>query len=235
MQEEKMCPYPGLRPFNDDESIFFKGRDGNIATIIELFEKKKFMMLTGASGDGKSSLVYAGVVPNARAGLFKAKYNNWAIADFRPERSPLDNLAKSLNQYFNFESSDALKKELSYGFSSLINIYKKSSLYIDTEGKDWKEADDAKKKLLKRKASNLLIIADQFEEFFTNTENYNNGIASVESQTVIHLLLETAKAALTEDLPIYIICTMRSDYIGQCAAFRGLPEYIGFSQFFVPR
>ena len=28
---------------------------------------------------------------------------------------------------------------------------------------------------------------------------------------------------------------MRSDYIGQCAAFHGLPEYIGFSQFFVPR
>ena len=28
---------------------------------------------------------------------------------------------------------------------------------------------------------------------------------------------------------------MRSDYIGQCAAFRSLPEYIGFSQFFVPR
>ena len=28
---------------------------------------------------------------------------------------------------------------------------------------------------------------------------------------------------------------MRSDYIGQCAAFRGLPEFIGFSQFFVPR
>src|SRR4029077_12566198 len=28
---------------------------------------------------------------------------------------------------------------------------------------------------------------------------------------------------------------MRSDYIGQCSAFRGLPEYIGFSQFFVPR
>jgi hypothetical protein len=28
---------------------------------------------------------------------------------------------------------------------------------------------------------------------------------------------------------------MRSDYIGQCAVFRGLPEYIGFSQFFVPR
>ncbi len=28
---------------------------------------------------------------------------------------------------------------------------------------------------------------------------------------------------------------MRSDYVGQCASFRGLPEYIGYSQFFVPR
>jgi len=34
---------------------------------------------------------------------------------------------------------------------------------------------------------------------------------------------------------VYVVCTMRSDYIGQCSAFRGLPEYIGFSQFFVPR
>ncbi len=48
-------------------------------------------------------------------------------------------------------------------------------------------------------------------------------------------MLETAKISLAEDLPIYIICTMRSDYIGQCADFRGLPEAIGFSQFFVPR
>ena len=34
---------------------------------------------------------------------------------------------------------------------------------------------------------------------------------------------------------VYIVCTMRSGYISQCSAFRGLPEYIGFSQFFVPR
>ncbi|MBL0047411.1 MAG: hypothetical protein IPP32_04840 [Bacteroidetes bacterium] len=235
MEEERICPYPGLRPFNDDESIFFRGRERNIETIIELFEKKKFMMLTGASGDGKSSLVYAGVVPQAKAGLFKAKYNSWAVADFRPERTPLDNLARSLNNFFKYESVDELKKELGFGFSSLVNLYKKSQLYIHPEGDAWLQADEAKKKQLKRKAANLLIIADQFEEFFTNSENYNNGMASVESQAVINILLETAKTALAEDLPIYIICTMRSDYIGQCAAFRGLPEYIGFSQFFVPR
>ena len=66
MQEQKICPYPGLRPFNEEESIFFRGREEHIDKIISQLEEKKFVMLTGASGDGKSSLVYAGVIPNAR-------------------------------------------------------------------------------------------------------------------------------------------------------------------------
>ena len=51
---------------------------------------------------------------------------------------------------------------------------------------------------------------------------------------IINCLLQ-ARIAKEENLPIYVVCTMRSDYIGQCAAFRGLPEFIGYSQFFVPR
>jgi len=192
-------------------------------------------MLTGASGDGKSSIVYAGVIPNARAGFFKAKFNNWLIADFRPERSPLKNMAITLAEKLGYTDIEYVEKELSFGFSSLINLYKKSPFYLDYNGQIWNSADEPDQKKLKRKAANLFILVDQFEEFFTNSENYNNGKASVNAQAVINLLLETAKIALAEDLPIYIICTMRSDYVGQCAVFRGLPEYIGFSQFFVPR
>ena len=82
-----ICPYPGLRPFNEDESIFFKGRETHVDEIISLLEKNKFLMVSGASGDGKSSLVYAGVIPNARGGFFKAKFNffnnhNWALQSF---------------------------------------------------------------------------------------------------------------------------------------------------------
>jgi len=235
MSEEKICPYPGLRPFNEEESIFFRGREEHIEKIISQLEEKKFVMLTGASGDGKSSIVYAGVIPNARAGFFKAKFNNWLIADFRPERSPLKNMAIALAEKLGYSDLSFVEKELSFGFSSLINLYKKSPFYLDYTTKLWKEASDPDRKKLKRKAANLFILVDQFEEFFTNSENYNNGKASVDSQAVINLLLETARIALAEDLPIYIICTMRSDYVGQCAVFRGLPEYIGFSQFFVPR
>src|SRR3954470_18488726 len=96
--EQMICPYPGLRPFNADEAIFFKGREEHIEQIIRQLEEKKFLMLTGASGDGKSSLIYAGVVPNAKAGFFKAKFNNWIVADFRPERTPLRNMAMAMSR-----------------------------------------------------------------------------------------------------------------------------------------
>jgi len=234
MPPKNICPYPGLRPFTEEESIFFKGRDVHIKQIIAQLETKKFVMLTGASGDGKSSLVYAGVIPDARAGFFKAKYNNWIITDFTPERSPLENLAATLSQQLELNISD-VQKELTYGFSAIIDLYKSTPYYLDYDGDEWKNADEETQIKHKQKASNLFILVDQFEELFTNNINYNRGKPSRRSQTVVNLLLETAKMALEQDLPIYIIFTMRSDYIGHCTAFRGLPEYIGFSQFFVPR
>jgi WD40 repeat protein len=230
-----ICPYPGLRPFNEEESIFFKGREQQVERLVKRLEEKKFLMVNGASGDGKSSLIYAGVIPYAKAGFFKAKYNNWIVADFRPERSPLKNLTASICKQLKIEDTAKTEKELGYGFSALCDLYKASSFYIDESKAEWLNADDKEKKILKRKGANLLVLVDQFEEFFTNPENYQNGIPSIESQKTVNLLLETYKLAAAQDLPIYVVCTMRSDYIGQCAAFRGLPEAIGYSQFFVPR
>jgi hypothetical protein len=232
---EPICPYPGLRPFNEEESIFFKGREQQVESIVKRLEEKKFLMVNGASGDGKSSLIFAGVIPYAKAGFFKAKYNNWLVADFRPERAPLRNIAASVCRQLKIENLSDTEKKLGYGFSALCDLYKSSSCYVDENSNEWKQADEAQKKALKRKGANLLILVDQFEEFFTNPENYHNGIPSIESQKTINLLLETYKIAAAQQLPIYVVCTMRSDYIGQCAAFRGLAEAIGYSQFFVPR
>lgn len=232
--QKKVCPYPGLRPFTENESIFFKGREVHIRQIIRQLEEKKFVMITGASGDGKSSLVYAGVIPNARAGFFRAQYGNWLITDFRPERSPLKNLSETISRHLELEL-EYVEEELSYGFSALVNLYKESKFYINTASAKWKNANEQKRKELKRSASNLFILADQFEEFFTNAENFTNNKPSATAYTTINLLLETARIAAAEDLPIYIAFTMRSDFISQSVAFKGLPEFIGFSQFFVPR
>ena len=45
MSNTKICPYPGLRPFTEDESIYFKGREEHIEEIIGQLEEKKFVML----------------------------------------------------------------------------------------------------------------------------------------------------------------------------------------------
>ena len=68
--QQPICPYPGLRPFNEEESIFFKGREQQVERLVKRLEEKKFLMVNGASGDGKSSLIFAGVIPFAKAGFF---------------------------------------------------------------------------------------------------------------------------------------------------------------------
>ncbi|MFN5168760.1 MAG: hypothetical protein ACK5DD_03995 [Cyclobacteriaceae bacterium] len=235
MEERAICPYTGLRPFTEDESLYFKGRDEHIDQATRQLAKNKFIMLTGASGDGKSSLVYAGIIPNAKAGFLKSQFSNWAVADFRPERNPLGNLSHALARQLGIANEGTVRTELSHGFSALVDVYKASSLYLDTTEDDFSTLDDQQRSKRKRNAANLIIIADQFEEFFTNPENFHKGVPSQEANLVTNLLLETARIALEENLPIYVIITMRSDFIGQCASFRGLPEAIGFSQFFVPR
>ncbi len=234
-EEYQICPYTGLRSFTEEESLYFKGREEHIDQATEQLQRNKFLMLTGASGDGKSSLVYAGIVPNARAGFLKSKYTQWKVADFRPERSPFKNLCAALAQQLDIANPGTVEAELEHGFSALVDLYKNSSCFIDVNSNEWQTSDEHQKAALKRGAANLVIIVDQFEEFFTNPENYHDGVPSVASNLVLNVLLETSRIALEEDLPVYIVFTMRSDYIGQCAAFRSLPEYIGFSQFFVPR
>lgn len=234
IDQQVICPYPGLRSFTEEESLYFKGRDLQVDQITALLEQNKFLMTTGASGEGKSSLIYAGLIPNARAGFFKARYANWVVADFRPERSPVKNMADALAGTFETKSS-TIETELRRGYSSLIDLYVNSDFYIDEDDDQWKKLLDPEQRDRKRKAANLMILVDQFEEFFTNPENFYNEAPSQDSQIVVNLVLETARIAIRRNLPVYVVCTMRSDYIGQCSAFRGLPEYIGFSQFFVPR
>jgi energy-coupling factor transporter ATP-binding protein EcfA2 len=235
IETAQICPYTGLRSFTEEESLYFKGREDDINRATEQLQRNKFLMLTGASGDGKSSLIYAGIIPNARSGFLKSKYSSWCVADFRPERTPFQNLCKAIARQLDINNPGTVEAELNHGFSALVDLYKNSKRYIDTGSNTWQMADERTRGSFRRQAANLIILVDQFEEFFTNPENYKSGVPSKDSNLVLNILLETARIALDEDLPIYVVFTMRSDYIGQCAAFRGLPEYIGFSQFFVPR
>src|ERR1700733_6646250 len=83
------CPYPGLRPFRQDESLIFFGRD-------EQVDRRRFLTLVGPSGCGKSSLVQAGLIPALRTGLMTSAGARWSVATMRPGRDPLRRLAEAL-------------------------------------------------------------------------------------------------------------------------------------------
>ena len=142
---QTICPYTGLRSFTEEESLYFKGRDLQVDQISSLLEQNKFLMVTGASGEGKSSLIYAGLIPNARAGFFKAKYTNWVVADFRPERSPIRNMSDALAKTFN-KNTSTIETELRRGYSSLIDLYTNSDFYIDEEVELWQQMSEPEKK-----------------------------------------------------------------------------------------
>ena len=217
-----ISPYPGLRPFTEEESIFFKGRDLHIRQIVKMLEQNKMAFITGASGDGKSSMVYAGVIPYIRAGFSMAEYNSWVFCDFKPQRNPLESLAKSVSEQLQVPYYQVIER-LRNGFSGLVDVYKQSDCWA-------KDAPDAK-----NRGKNLLVVADQFEEVFTMNENFHNGTPSEDSYTAVNILLETVRLSIIENLPVFVIFTMRSDFISQCTVFRDLPEFIAYSQFFVPQ
>jgi WD40 repeat protein/LysM repeat protein len=235
ISDTRFSPYTGLRPFNEDESIFFKGREKHVDFIVDMLQRQNFTMVTGSSGDGKSSLIFAGVVPSLKGGFMRTQFSKWAVADFRPERQPLRNMANAVAKELRYKNPDDVENALSYGFSALVDLYKKSPIYCDVTSDEWLNASEEDRKQMRRKAANLLILVDQFEEFFTNQENYRDGVASPLAQIAVNVLVETVRIAREESIPIYVVCTMRSDYIGQCVAFRGFAELIGLSTYYVPR
>src|SRR5262249_37014759 len=72
----------------------------------------------------------------------------------------------------------------------------------------------------------LLVVVDQFEEIFR--------VDSEDAAAFVRLLLTAAEEPETE-FRIYIVITMRSDYLGECPQFRHLPPMLNRSQYLVPR
>ena len=78
---------------------------------------------------------------------------------------------------------------------------------------------------------NLLIVVDQFEELFRYRVSRHDDSKN-EAVAFVRLLLAAAKQT---EWPIYVVLTMRSDFIGDCMDIPGLPEMINSGQYLVPR
>jgi HEAT repeat protein len=78
-------PYPGLRAFSSDEAAIFFGRGRETDALVAELRKpnRRFTAVVGASGLGKSSLVYAGLLPRLAEGAIEGSAD-WRALCFRP-------------------------------------------------------------------------------------------------------------------------------------------------------
>jgi hypothetical protein len=204
-------PYPGLRPFRRDETHIFFGRETTIDDMIERLAAHHFLTVTGLSGSGKSSLVRTGLLDVLDRGLLIEAGSTWRIADFRPGGEPLAHLAEALLEAAGATASaerQALTEaKLARGPLGLVRLLDEIEFPART---------------------NLLVLVDQFEEIF----RYRHGEASDDADAFVAMLLAGAKQRRR---PVYVVITMRSDFLGDCAQFSGLAETINEGQFHTPR
>lgn len=89
------CPYPGMVPFSEAQKGLFFGRDKEIEDAVERLRQHPFLAVMGPSGSGKSSLIYAGVIPALRTSR-RFGPGEWAIRIMRPGPKPQAALAEAL-------------------------------------------------------------------------------------------------------------------------------------------
>ena len=218
-------PFPGLRPFHEDEEHLFFGREKQVDAMVDKLAETHFLAVVGTSGSGKSSLVNCGLRPALHRGWMPKAGTVWRIAQFRPGSNPIRTMAEALARdgvlYNGFESEDfSLAEIIESGLRTsklgLITAFEQARLGADV---------------------NLLVVADQFEELFRYHKVGASGSETAyglgeEAKAFVNLLLEVCEHT---SLPVYVVLTMRSDFLGDCAQFFGLPEAINKGQYLVPR
>lgn len=218
-------PYPGLRPFLPSEEHLFFGRDRQVDGMIDKLARARFLAVVGGSGSGKSSLVNCGLRPALGRGQMVQAGAHWKVAQFRPGNRPLRALAQALASAREAPSLDAGP----FTPADFVETTLRSSPLGLIDAFD--EAGYAP-------GTNLLVVADQFEELFRYQQaggagaESEAGEAGEDAKAFVNLLVE---AAAQPGHPVYVVITMRSDFLGDCAQFFGLPEAINAGQFLVPR
>ncbi|HEY7337574.1 MAG TPA: tetratricopeptide repeat protein [Bryobacteraceae bacterium] len=212
-------PFPGLRPFEEDEDHLFFGREKQIDELLARLRTTRFVAVVGTSGSGKSSLVRSGLIPSLYSGFMAGAGSAWRVAVFRPGGDPISQMAAALS------SPNLLGRTGELADVSRVLI--ESTLRRGTLG-----LVEAVREARVPPGENVLIVIDQFEELFRFRNSIEGTRARDEAAALVKLLLE---AAGQQDVPIYLVLTMRSDFLGDCMQYAGLPEAVTAGQYLVPR
>ncbi|MGD0188742.1 MAG: hypothetical protein ABSC25_26355, partial [Roseiarcus sp.] len=213
-------PFPGLEAFQADRGAVFFGRDLAIRQSIERLreagaddKRLPFLLVIGASGSGKSSLLRAGLMPRLTLPGAIPEVDLWRVAIVTPGRDPFGALAESLL------GATALGPELkqgAFGDKSLLARQLAGDPAIALA--PLREALDKAAETRRREANfetprpaRLALAIDQAERLFTEAEPGR-------AQAFAELL-----AALAREKLAYVIIVLRSDAYPR---FQGVPALL---------
>jgi hypothetical protein len=89
-----VCPYRGLSSFREQDTAFFCGREAFARDLFAATLRHGFVPVIGPSGSGKSSVVFAGLIPLLRRESAPSK--TWDVASLHPGEDPFQRLAGAL-------------------------------------------------------------------------------------------------------------------------------------------
>lgn len=238
MVENIQNPYIGLRTYEEADAALFRGRKTATNDLFRIISENDVVVLHAESGEGKSSLLNAGLSPLLRDERYFPIRINFTDDDFLDESPNFDNIIfnriKNAINEINHDSAEDV-------FSENARLDGKISLTpIRTGGYDveqYKELRDSSWWLLRNYVLNAygavltpVLVFDQFEEVFTRpsniswTEDFFAWLKTTLSDEIPSNISQRIREIIGEDAPFPRLSTdkhfkalfsLRTEYIGE--------------------
>src|SRR5215510_6912235 len=212
-------PYRGLAVFGEQDAGWFFGREAAAIALLERMSRRLegpgLLVVSGASGAGKSSLLRAGVLPRIRAdGLAAAPAAaSWPGVVFTPTRAPLDELALHVALLAGTDAF-AVRRGLAAdpgGFALPARQAALARPLAPAGGPNGPVAERDQPPPQRR----LLLVVDQFEELFTQCADERQRRAFI---TALHAAASAGQGPDQAPAAL-VVLGVRADFETRCADY----------------
>ncbi|TLS43932.1 hypothetical protein FE633_23180 [Streptomyces montanus] len=206
-----VCPYRGLASYRQQDARWFFGRERSTDALVAQLRAAEttggLVMLVGASGAGKSSLLNAGLVPALRSGALNDDEDGRAgdVLQLVPGVDPLAELTRRIPELASVVSpaEEAAAKEP--GTPQFAHAVRAAVTA-------WAERETSS-------PARPVVIVDQFEEAFTLCSDEASRRAFIQ---LLHAAC--SPAAPGAPAPVLVVLGIRADFYEQCLRYPELAD-----------
>lgn len=197
------CPYLGLQPFRVGDAPLFHGRERLTRDLVDRlgdrFPAGGPLVVVGASGSGKSSLLNAGLLPALGRGELPVPGSaTWPVLVVVPGADPVAALAKAVRELAPDVDPAAAGREIRADPAGLARLLRRAR---PPKGPD---------------PLPVVLVVDQFEDVFAGPDE-------PAARAFVDAVC-TAAEALDGSPPAVVVLGLRADFYGQAVAHPALRE-----------